>query len=270
MQVAVALVLLIGSLAIGVVNGHELPLKSVCALAAEEGRARASRIVFVDDPAAQICWPAIGPEKKVGTTDIGSTDQDLIGRPDIISSRGDESVGRQLRQIGAVKLRKYVKIYGAARHSACTRTGVDNPELSVQRLLVGSASAVQIEQPDGMNGHKRPVGGDKFLASELYLLLNEPRRFGCEAGLFASSQPQNESERRYSERSERSDGLLVGVKERPFTDDEPASAFLLRIGGFVICGILLAVSIALSIRGREFREAKRPYGRKDKYGNSHM
>jgi hypothetical protein len=59
------------------------------------------------------------------------------------------------------------------------------------------------------------------------LSIAEVDRLPGQASLFSGSKPRRQSEASYGDSGERSDRLLVGVKESSFTDDESASTFLL-------------------------------------------
>jgi hypothetical protein len=131
-----------------------------------------------------------------------------------------------------------IKMNSAAYYGSGARASVDYCEPHAKRVVNGIA---WLDKPHGMDDYFGPISGEEFFSCEV-------NRLASESGVPTSSKPESESEGGYRQGGERRDNLFIGVKERALADEETARALLMRIGGFVACGILFAIGIALAIR----------------------
>jgi hypothetical protein len=212
MQVSVALALLIGSLAIGVINGHESTIDIAFGKAlespTEEGCARMAAPILVDDVPAEIRGFVRVVDEVPISIPVGCN-FDRIGRPDIETSQRDDIIARQFRQIGAIDPGKDVKIGGTAHHGTGASSGIDHAELDTQRLIIGPFALIRFEDADGVHNQERTVRGEKLLSGEGDNLVGKERLSRCR-------EPKDESEAGYSESSGSCNSAIVLVERDCF------------------------------------------------------
>ena len=177
MQVSVALAFLIGSLAIGVINGHEstidIAFGKALELPTEEGCARVPAPILVDDVPAEIRGFARVVDEVPISVPVGCNLNPIIGRPYIEASQRNDIVARQFRQIRAIDPGNDVKIDGTASHSTDASSSIDHAELDSQRLTIGPFAVIRFEDADGVHDQERTMRSEKLLATERNLFASK-------------------------------------------------------------------------------------------------
>jgi hypothetical protein len=242
MQAIAALVLLIDSFAIGVVNGHEsavdVAFGKAFELPTEESCARVTTPILVDDVPAEIRGFARVVDEVSISVPVGCDLNPIIRRPDIEASRPDDVIGYQFQQMRAIDSVKDVKIDGTARHSTGASSSIDHAELDSQWLIIGQPSLIHFENPDGMHDQERTVRGEKLLTAEHNLLAS---KFGLRAG----GEGDEDSGHREGECSARRP-IQTGIKDTSAEQSETGRDNPILVGaGFVaLLVFLLLVAIA--------------------------
>lgn len=249
MQAPAVLALLIGSLAIRVVNGHEsavnITFGKALELATEESCARVTTPILIDDVPAQIGdFLSVADEVAISVSGRFNLDS-IICRPHIETSRRDDVIGRQFRQIGTIDPVKNMKIDGAPLDRAGASPSIDNTELDSQRLIIGPFAMIAFEDADGVHDQERPMRGEKFLARQLKLLPYQRSLVSGEKSQFLGAEGQTESGDGECDGADRYPRLWVerqhcATSNRQITDRDAAIVGAQFVVGLILFGLLAA------------------------------